>query len=279
MEERLKEALCAHYGAGEPSARLVESLRGALTAQGRDPDVIDPAALGQLTELHVGGRAVTVAIAQHFRGHGYEKILDIGCGLGGLAFHLADTTDCQILGIDPSESYIEAAEALSARLASRGRASFRVGSAPGLDVDSESMDGAALVQVAVNVTDLDAVLADVARVLRPGGRLILYDVAKQNEALVPYPQIWANSVEMSFPRTLDTYRAALERAGLVIRAEVDHGPLVERILGGLVRDHVTPPIYLSSKPTNFDVVMNFAAAMKVGALRPFEWVADKPTRT
>ena len=66
---------------------------------------------------------------------------------------------------------------------------------------------------------------------------------------------------------------------MVIRGEVDHGPLVERILGGLVRDHVTPPIYLSSKPTNFDVVMNFAAAMKVGALRPFEWVADKPTRT
>lgn len=91
-----------------------------------------------------------------------ERILDLGCGDGVLTLDLVGA-GAHVVGIDASESMIAAARAkgIDARLAAAER----------LDFDHE-FDAAFSNAMLHWTRDVDAVLAGVARALRPGGRFI-----------------------------------------------------------------------------------------------------------
>jgi SAM-dependent methyltransferase len=87
------------------------------------------------------------------------KLLDLGCGSAWLAEHFADYT-----GVDGSDEAVAAA-------AAKGRQIVRANVDEPLPFPDASFDGVVLKDLLEHVADAVAVVHEVGRVLRPGGRV------------------------------------------------------------------------------------------------------------
>ena len=98
-----------------------------------------------------------------------EKVVDIGTGPGFLALEAADAVGStgHVVGIDSSESMLALARA---RCAERSWVDLRSGDASALPLDDGQLDIAISVQVYEYIPDVERALAEMFRVLRPGGR-------------------------------------------------------------------------------------------------------------
>ena len=99
------------------------------------------------------------------------RLLDIGSG-GGLLTEEFASLGCQVTGIDTSSKSIAAAQAHAARSALS--IDYRVGSGTSLPFESQSFDAVSCCDVLEHIRDWRQVIAEVARVLAPGG-LFFFD--------------------------------------------------------------------------------------------------------
>ncbi|MCU0635543.1 MAG: metalloregulator ArsR/SmtB family transcription factor [Gemmatimonadaceae bacterium] len=97
---------------------------------------------------------------------------DLGCGTGALAAQLAPFV-AQVIGVDASREMLTAARARAHDLSN---VTFKRGELEALPLDDASLDVATLLLVLHHVADPSLALAQVRRVLRPGGRLLLVDM-------------------------------------------------------------------------------------------------------
>jgi arsenite methyltransferase len=106
-----------------------------------------------------------------------ESGLDVGCGPGYLACELAREVGGagRVVGTDASPEMIEAARARIAREGLAGRVRLAVGDAADLPFAAAAFDFVVAVQVYLYVADVERALGEAARVLRPGGRLVVVD--------------------------------------------------------------------------------------------------------
>jgi trans-aconitate methyltransferase len=105
-----------------------------------------------------------------------ERILDLGCGTGHLTALIADR-GAQVTGLDSSTSMIAQARQNYPKL------SFLLGDARTLDIGTP-FDAVFSNAVLHWIREADAVVAAVARVLRPGGRFVLEMGGKKNIARI-----------------------------------------------------------------------------------------------
>ena len=105
-----------------------------------------------------------------------KEVLDLGCAGGFMAEAIYDR-GARVSGIDPSSAAIAAARAHAA-LTDRN-IGYDVGAGEALNLPDNSFDVVVCVDVLEHVSDVQRVLADVARVLRPGG-LLLFDTINRN---------------------------------------------------------------------------------------------------
>lgn len=103
-------------------------------------------------------------------------VLDLGCAGGFMAEALAER-GAQVTGIDPAADAIEAARQHAAQ--SGLAIAYDVGVGEDLPYDAAGFDYVVCVDVLEHVTDLDKVIPEVARVLKPGG-LFLFDTINRN---------------------------------------------------------------------------------------------------
>lgn len=101
-----------------------------------------------------------------------EKVLDIGSGTGELARLLAETVgaDGEVTGVDPNPGMRAEAERRAPR------ATFVDGNAYALPFDDGSLDAVTCERVFQHLDHPEKVTAEIARVLRPGGRVVVTDV-------------------------------------------------------------------------------------------------------
>ena len=104
-----------------------------------------------------------------------DRILDVGCGPGFYARELLDQVGPEgaLAGVDQSPQMLAVAQR---RCAEHGNVSFAEGDATSLPVESESADRALCVQVLEYVQDVEAALAEMHRAVRPGGRVVIWDI-------------------------------------------------------------------------------------------------------
>lgn len=104
-----------------------------------------------------------------------ERILDVGCGPGFYVAELLDevTENGSIVAVDASADMLGLARQ---RCAGRANVTFRAGTATALPVDHGDFDAALSVQVMEYVADVPAALSEIHRALRPGGRVLIWDV-------------------------------------------------------------------------------------------------------
>ena len=105
-----------------------------------------------------------------------KQVLDLGCAGGFMAETLADR-GARVVGIDPAAQAIAAARAHAH--ASGHDISYDVGVGEALPYAEADFDAVVCVDVLEHVDDLEKVLAEVARVLRPGG-VFLFDTINRN---------------------------------------------------------------------------------------------------
>jgi ubiquinone/menaquinone biosynthesis C-methylase UbiE len=99
-------------------------------------------------------------------------VADLGCGTGQTTAALAPFV-ARVIAIDESSAMLTAARR---RLAAHENVDFRSGRLEDLPIDDASVDVAVLSLVLHFVVDPAAVIAEAARVLRPGGRLLVVDM-------------------------------------------------------------------------------------------------------
>jgi SAM-dependent methyltransferase len=103
-----------------------------------------------------------------------ERVLDVGVGPGFLAREMAGAVgpSGEVRGLDLSPAMLELARA---RLDGFSHASLGEGDAVHLPFEDGAFDAAAVIQVYEYVKELDRALAELFRVLRPGGRAAILD--------------------------------------------------------------------------------------------------------
>lgn len=99
-------------------------------------------------------------------------VADLGCGTGQVAEAVAPFVR-QVVGVDASREMLQAARA---RLRAHGNVDLRRGGLEHLPVDDVSLDAAIVALVLHHVPDPAKVAAEVARVTKPGGRVVVVDM-------------------------------------------------------------------------------------------------------
>src|SRR5215469_11048070 len=130
-------------------------------------------AVGTLYEPYVGrwSRLVAKELLRWLLLPPGKDWLDVGCGTGALTQTiLEDALPNSIMGIDPSVGFVEYAKAHIAT----ARASFKIGDARALPIDSASVDAVVSGLVLNFVPDPQLAVAEMVRVVRPGGMVAAY---------------------------------------------------------------------------------------------------------
>lgn len=259
-----------HYG----RSGIEQAFLDALRAVGKDIDHLQPGDLSGADEFHLGGPAATAELARDLGLGPDTHLLDVGCGVGGPARHVAAALGCRVTGIDLTAEFVEAAKGLTGRCGLSGRALFHQGSALAMPFP----DAATLIHVGMNIADKAALFAEVRRVLKPGARFGVYDVMRMGEGDLPYPMPWAATPETSLVEPPETYRRLLGQAGFTIEAEHDRSDLARR-LGREMRERAAAqgpsPLgpHLLMGPAAPQRVANVMAALERGLIAPTEMVA------
>jgi demethylmenaquinone methyltransferase / 2-methoxy-6-polyprenyl-1,4-benzoquinol methylase len=127
-----------------------------------------------------------------------ERVLDIGCGTGLLEEHLAGVA---VSGLDLNEAMVRIAQ----RKRTVSLSSLSVGDAEHLPFRASSFE-VLLSCYVVKYCDSRAFIAEMMRVLRPGGRFLLYDFTRPSGPLAPFLAFYEYGV-------LRIFGAVLRRVG------------------------------------------------------------------
>lgn len=191
--------------------RLFESIMESLHNQGIDrPTRKD---LSGVDEFHVREAEVSVELARDAGISPMDKVLDIGCGIGGPSRMLADEFGCHVTGIDITAEFIRTAKELSRLVGLENQTTYLQGDATALPFKNESFDIAWTQHVQMNIQVKKQFYMEIHRVLKPGGKFIYYDIFKGNEEPLLYPVPWADDDSISFLITLHELENILHHLG------------------------------------------------------------------
>jgi len=157
---------------------------------------------------HPGGEALTRHVLARLRLPAGALVADVACG-DGATLSLLARAGLLAVGVDVEPRAVAVA---------RRHAPAVVGDAQALPLAGGAYD-AVLVECAVSTfADAPGALAEVARVLRPGGQLAMTDVVLRRDLAAP--GVVAAVDRLTSARTVPQYAALLEAAGLpVVRVE------------------------------------------------------------
>jgi len=107
------------------------------------------------------------------------RVLDVATGTADLAILTAESeASATVVGIDPSERMLAVGREKVARRGLEQRVELRSGDAESLPFGDASFDAVSIAFGIRNVPDRDRALAEMARVTRPGGRVVVLELSE-----------------------------------------------------------------------------------------------------
>ena len=211
--------LQAHYG----REGLLETITALLAACAPLEGDAAARALARADEFHPGGRAATDELLRLAAPVPGERVLDLGCGIGGPARALRRAVDASgaVTGVDAVAEYCRAARALNARGAATADIAVEQADILELDLPGPRFDLVWSQHAQMNVADKSRWLEAVRRHLAPGGRYAFHETFAGPAGQPAYPVPWAADAGQSCLVTADQWRAALETAGFTARHWLD----------------------------------------------------------
>ena len=126
------------------------------------------------------------------------QILDVGCGIGGTSRYLAADRGCRVAGIDLTLEYVEVARELTARCGLSERIEFHQGDALDMPFEDAAFDHAIWHFVTMNIEDKAGLMAEIARIFKPGRRFSCSEINLGPAGEPIYPLPWARDPSSSF---------------------------------------------------------------------------------
>ena len=182
------------------------------------PDEPLAPATRRLTELMAEGAQIAAGM----------RVLDVGCGTGTPACHIAQTYGASVLGITTSDVGVESASERARAASLAELVSFE--NRDGMDnrLPDGSFDRVWVLESSHLMRDRARLIAECARVLCPGGRLVLCDIILQRP--MPLPEVRRLREPLGLLRDvfgdarmepLAEYRRLAEAEGLSVDRETD----------------------------------------------------------
>jgi cyclopropane fatty-acyl-phospholipid synthase-like methyltransferase len=105
-----------------------------------------------------------------------SSVLEVGCGSGGYAIHVAETTGCNLLGVDINAAGVHNANQLAATKGLAAKVRFQqCDGSESLPSGDENFDAVFSNDVLCHLPRRAHVLSEMFRVLKPGGRMLFSD--------------------------------------------------------------------------------------------------------
>ncbi len=227
-------SLDRQYATGLSRDRIEE----ALVAAGMDLNDLQRADLASLEDFHTMGRIATSQLAELAAIKRSDEVLDAGSGVGGTARYLADQFGCRVTAVDLTEEYCDTSRWLNRLTGLDGYISVHHGDVTDLPFHSASFTVVCSQHVQMNVADKARLYDEARRVLRPRGRLAIWDIIAGTPGELDFPLPWADQPALSHLASGDHLRATIESAGFSVTHWSD-----------MTKDAVTiMEIFLSSPP-------------------------------
>jgi SAM-dependent methyltransferase len=213
---------------------LVEGLTSALRRAGLDPEALDIDDLAALDEFHALGRAATQALAELVAIEHDERVLDVGAGIGGPARFLAARYGARVTAIDGTPRFCRAAEVLTRGTGLTDRVDIVCGDALALPFADAAFDLVWTQAVSQNIADKRRFIAELTRVVRPGGRVAMFELVAGPGGALEYPVPWANDEDQSWLVSADELRELLDFGPLTM-TEWREGQAVGEAIGAVAQ--------------------------------------------
>jgi len=125
-----------------------------------------------------------------------------------------------------------------------------------------------MLHVGMNIADKDQMMRELARVCRPQGTVLIYDVTITKNGDLTYPMPWSSTPQFSFPESVDSYERAADNAGLRHIGNSDHYDLALRFFNEPPAS--PPPVTLGHLmgPRMMEMKDNAADAVNQGLISP-----------
>lgn len=151
------------------------------------------------------------------------RVLDVGCGTGAPACDLAEAHDVTVVGITTSQVGVDAAAGRARSRGLRDRVGFELRDGTDNGLPDATFDRVWVLESSHLMPRRDRLVAECARVLRPGGRMVLCDVIRRRE--IPFVELRRRTDEFAVLRaafgnarmdSLAEYAALAADAGLEV---------------------------------------------------------------
>lgn len=204
-------------GAGShASAASATQLRARFAAVGGKPTYVRTL-FGRIARVYdLMNRLMTAGMDRRWRDFAARRLalgpgetaLDLGTGTGDLAIAVARRSppDARVIGVDFTPEMLERGRAKLARLGLIDRVELRQGDGAHLDFADNTFDGCCSAFLVRNLADLPGGFAEMARVTKPGGRLVCLEMSH------PQSRLFAAAFHLYFDRMVPWIGRVVGRA-------------------------------------------------------------------
>ena len=237
---------------------LVEALRGAQEAAFGPGEYVEQESFVRASEIRV--------LARHGAVGPDSAVLDLCCGVAGPGRLLARELGCDYLGVDSSEDAVAVAAERARGLPCR----FQIARVPPLPAGT--FDVVLLLETMLAFRDKEALLQEVARALRTGGRFAC--TLEEGAPLTVAERALMPAADTVWLTPLDELHVLLARAGLAVRWEEDWSESHRETAAALVDAYAADSTAIASRIGGGPFEELLAAHRLWG-----EWLASGRVRT
>jgi SAM-dependent methyltransferase len=182
--------------------------------------------------LHPGGLTLTERLGELLQLGPGRRVLDVAAGNGSSAIYVAERFGCEVVGVDYGEESVAVARAAAAEAGLAETVHFEQGDAEKLPFASASFDAILCECAFCTFPGKPEAAAELARLLRPGGRLGLSDLTRSGDLPPELEGVLAWVACIADARPVEEYAGYLEAAGLEVQQVEAH----DAALGQTVND-------------------------------------------